>query len=68
MSQVINLKDAGSEFQMLLQALHSSNEQCEINNEQGDTVAIILSADRFSLFRKQMERCLQRLPRCCGRP
>ncbi len=52
MSQVINLKEAGSRLRQLVQSLRSSNEECEVKDEQGQTVAVILSADQYALFQK----------------
>ena len=55
MSQVINLKDADSRIQKLVQSIRSSNEECEVIDEQGDTVAVILPADQYALFQKEWE-------------
>ena len=54
-SQVLNLKEAGSRLQKLVQSLRSSNQECEVKDEQGQTVAVILPADQYALFQKEWD-------------
>jgi hypothetical protein len=55
MSQAINLKEAGSRLQKLIQSLRSSNEECEVKDERGETVAVILPADQYVIFQKEWD-------------
>ena len=56
MSQVFNLKEAGSRFQELVQSLRSSNETCEVRNEKGQMVAVVLPVERYRLYQQEWEK------------
>ncbi len=56
MSQVFNLKEAGSKFRELVQSLRSSNEACEVRNEKGQMVAVVLPAERYRLYQQEWEK------------
>ena len=62
MSQAINLKDTGSAFRDLVQALRSSNEACEVKDDTGQTVAVVLPAERYASYQEyQCHREAERL-------
>jgi hypothetical protein len=50
MSQAINLKDAGSKLRNLVQSLRSANEECEVKDDTGQTVAVVLPADKYESY------------------
>ncbi len=50
MSQVLNLKEVGDRLRQLVQSLRSSNEECEIKDEEGQTVAVVLPAERYESY------------------
>lgn len=50
MSQAINLKDAGSKLRNLVQSLRSANEECEVKDDTGQTVAVVLPAERYESY------------------
>ena len=52
---VLNLKEAGSKLQELVQSLRSSNEACEVRNEAGQMVAVVLPVERYRLYQQQWE-------------
>ena len=56
MSQVLNLKEAGSRFRELVQSLRSSNEACEVRNEKGQMVAVVLPVERYRLYQQEWEK------------
>ena len=56
MSQILNLKEAGSRFRELVQSLRFSNEACEVRNEKGQMVAVVLPAERYRLYQQQWEK------------
>ena len=53
---VLNLKEAGSKLQELVQSLRSSNEACEVRNEAGQMVAVVLPVERYRLYQQQWEK------------
>ena len=55
MSQVLNLKQAGSRLRQLVQSLCSSNEECEVKDETGQTVAVVLPVERYRFYQQEWE-------------
>ena len=53
---VLNLKEAGSKLQELVQSLRSSHEACEVRNEAGQMVAVVLPVERYRLYQQQWEK------------
>lgn len=53
---VLNLNEAGSRFRELVQSLRSSNEACEVRNEKGQMVAVVLPVERYRLYQKEWEK------------
>ena len=53
---VLNLKEAGSKLQELVQSLRSSNEACEVRNEKGQMVAVVLPVERYRLYQQEWEK------------
>ena len=56
MSQVLNLKDSDSKFRQLVQSLCSNDEACEVKNDRGQTVAVLLPAERYASYRTYMRQ------------
>ncbi len=56
MSQAINLKDAGSELRNLVQSIRSANEECEVKDDVGQTVAVVLPAERYESYQAYQRR------------
>ena len=59
MSQAINLKEADSRLQGLVEALCSSNEMCEVKDERGRTIAAVLPASRYASYQAYLRRRAQ---------
>ena len=53
---VLNLKEAGRRFRELVQSLRSSNEACEVRNEKGQMVAVVLPVERYRLYQQEWEK------------
>ena len=50
MSQTMKIKDVGGRFSQLVRSLRSSNETCEVTDESGQTVAVVLPAERYESY------------------
>lgn len=59
MSQIMNIEDGGNKFSKIVQSLRSSNEECEVKDEAGQTVAVVLPASRYEdyqAYQRQREK------------
>ncbi len=56
MSRVLNLKEVDNRLQKLVQSLRSSNEECEVKDERGDTVAVVLPVERYESYQAHQRR------------
>ena len=69
MSQSMNLNDGGSKFSQIVQSLSASKEACEIKNNQGQTVAIVLPVERYESYQaylRQREKDFAVIDRVAG--
>jgi PHD/YefM family antitoxin component YafN of YafNO toxin-antitoxin module len=46
----MNIEDVGSKFSQLVQSLRSSKEACEVTDEAGQTVAVVLPVERYESY------------------
>ena len=53
---VLSLKDSGSKFRQIVQSLCSADEACEIKNDQGQTVAVLLPTERYASYQTYLRQ------------
>ena len=56
MSQILNLKDGGSKFRQMIQSIKGSNETCEVTDESGQTVAVVLPVERYESYQAYLRQ------------
>ena len=56
MSPVLNLRDSDSKFRQLIQSLCSTDEACEVKNDRGQTVAVLLPEERYASYQTYMRQ------------
>ncbi len=56
MSPVLNLRDSDSKFRQLIQSLCSTDEACEVKNDRGQTVAVLLPKERYASYQTYMRQ------------
>jgi hypothetical protein len=55
-SQILNLKDGGSKLRQIVQSLRASKEECEVQNEEGQTVAVVLPMERYKSYQTYLRQ------------
>ena len=53
---VLSLKDSDSKFRQIVQSLCSTDEACEIKNDQGQTVAVLLPTKRYASYQTYLRQ------------
>ena len=54
MAQVLNRKDSDNKFCQIVQSLCSTDEACEVKNDRGQTVAVLLPEERYASYQTYM--------------
>ena len=55
MSQILKLKDTDNTFRRLVESSRQNGEECFVQDERGDSVAVVLPMELYRLYQQEWE-------------